>query len=73
MLTKLFKEMRPAMDYKAEVTRATTLRKKEKVYNNTVAGVDIKKDVEEFGAAKQGEDKIPKDCADEVDELVEKL
>ena len=41
--------MRPSMDYKAESQRATSLRKKEKVYNNTVAGVDVKKDFENFG------------------------
>jgi len=68
----MFKEMRPSIDYKAEANRATTLRKKEKIYNNSVTGVDVKKDVEAFGKNLDGEN-IPKDCKDEVDDLVEKL
>ena len=46
MLNRVFKELR--LDYKTEAARASTLRKKEKVFNNTITGVNADRDMKNF-------------------------
>lgn len=67
VINKTFREMK--MDYKTEADRAKSLRKKQQGYNNTLTGLNYKKDVEDFN--KISDEKLPNQA--KIDELAERL
>ena len=46
MLNRVFRDLR--LDYKNEAARSATLRKKERVFNNTITGVNADRDMKNF-------------------------
>ena len=68
LLNKVFKDMR--IDYKTEVDRAKSLRKKDKGWNNTLGGLNVARDVKNFDKLDPKEKHYDED---HVGELVDKL